>query len=122
MGIIDSFLTNHDSIGKGFTRIFKGASVYMLRDSENKLKAFIVGDDTSKQLIEKYNKDLGYTFSYIYMRKLKPFIKDNEDKMLCIIEKELLTFAEVKEKYGLENITPDKVNKFLTGFRKYNLK
>lgn len=114
-------LINGDLIGKGVTKIFKGTKFYLLY-KDNELKAYIGGSNTSKKMIEMYNEKYNYSFSEKWIKKHKQFIKNNEDQILCVVEKELLTYKEVKEKYGLNNIIPDSKNKFMIGFRKYNLK
>lgn len=119
MGIISSFLTNSDNISRGFKKVFKGTSFYMLKE-DGKLKAFIAGEVSAKKIIDIYNKDKNYKVSLETIKKAKSFIKKNEELMICVLDKELLTLKEIKEKYDFNKIKPDKLNKFMIGFRKYN--
>lgn len=121
MSAIDMLLINGDLIGKGFTRLTKGTKFYLLYEGVE-LKAYIGGSDTSKQIIEMYNKEHNFTLKEEWIKKYKEFISNNEDGILCVVEKELLTYKEVKEKYGLEAIKADSNNKNMIGFRKYNIR
>lgn len=124
MSIIDSLLTNHDSIFKGLEYTLKGHKYWIAYDSSNNIIAYTSGIIEAKQLLLKYLENHDYNTDDVeikaeYHKENSDFINDNNEFQLCIVNKNLMINKDVMALSKTKSLVPDKRNKRMFGLDSY---
>jgi len=124
MGIISTFFNNSDNISKGYSRVLHGNSYTVVLDLDSNVILYTSGVTDMTPLIDKYLIKKGISkdsvqINKVGMRKKDIFLKTEELKQLCIVDKEVMLKADVKELMKTKKLKADKRNAFMVGLDKY---
>lgn len=126
MGALDTFISNYDSIVKGFKQILGKRYYIIVRDKKNNNFVCITYDIKGcDALVEKYLKEHGYcnldvTVSTECFKKNDLRMEELMKYKLVLLDNQLVTYKDVieKDKNGLvegfyeEKIPPFGINKY----------